>query len=336
MNDAIHKIDYSLTGVESKNAKKKGLADAQWYLPPVSKKEMKKLLERRDLPAILDTLLWFGLIIFSGFCIYFLWGTYSVVFPILTYSVLYYSTADSRWHESGHGTAFKTDWMNNFLYFISSFMLYRLPISWRWSHARHHSDTIIVGRDPEITVPRPPDIKGMILKMIGIKLTLKETKKWINHLIGKVGVEEAEYVPKDEYHKMLLPAWIWVFIYSTFIGLAIFYQTTLPLFYVIFPKFFGAYLKTIYALTQHAGLAENVLDHRKNCRTIYMNRVHRFLYWNMNYHLEHHMFPLVPYYNLPKLHELVKKYCPKPLTNNGNVPVTNNNAVFFLFILELR
>ena len=39
----------------------------------------------------------------------------------------------------------------------------------------------------------------------------------------------------------------------------------------------------IYALTQHAGLAENVLDHRKNCRTIYMNRVHRFLYWNMDY-----------------------------------------------------
>ena len=55
MNNGIHKIDYSLTGVESKNAKKKGLADAQWYLPPVSKKEMKKLLERRDLPAILDT-----------------------------------------------------------------------------------------------------------------------------------------------------------------------------------------------------------------------------------------------------------------------------------------
>ena len=67
MNDAIHKIDYSLTGVESKNAKKNGLADAQWYLPPVSKKEMKKLLERRDLPAILDTLVWFGLIFFSGF-----------------------------------------------------------------------------------------------------------------------------------------------------------------------------------------------------------------------------------------------------------------------------
>jgi MocE subfamily Rieske [2Fe-2S] domain protein len=39
--------------------------------------------------------------------------------------------------------------------------------------------------------------------------------------------------------------------------------------------------------------------------------VHRFLYWNMNYHIEHHMFPLVPYHNLPKLHELVKDDMPK-------------------------
>ena len=43
MNDAIHKIDYSLTGVESKNAKKKGLTDAQWYLPPCLQKRNEKI-----------------------------------------------------------------------------------------------------------------------------------------------------------------------------------------------------------------------------------------------------------------------------------------------------
>ena len=52
----------------------------------------------------------------------------------------------------------------------------------------------------------------------------------------------------------------------------------------------------IYGNTQHAGLAENVLDHRLNCRTVYMNPLNRYLYWNMNYHVEHHMFPLVPYH----------------------------------------
>ena len=29
--------------------------------------------------------------------------------------------------------------------------------------------------------------------------------------------------------------------------------------------------------------------------------VNRYLYWNMNYHTEHHMYASVPFYNLPKL-----------------------------------
>ena len=32
----------------------------------------------------------------------------------------------------------------------------------------------------------------------------------------------------------------------------------------------------------------------------------------MNYHLEHHMFTMVPYYRLPELHELIKNDLPAP------------------------
>ena len=32
----------------------------------------------------------------------------------------------------------------------------------------------------------------------------------------------------------------------------------------------------------------------------------------MEYHLEHHMFPMVPSYNLKKLHELIKDQLPEP------------------------
>ncbi|MEO0017278.1 MAG: Na(+)-translocating NADH-quinone reductase subunit [Verrucomicrobiota bacterium] len=43
-----------------------------------------------------------------------------------------------------------------------------------------------------------------------------------------------------------------------------------------------------------------------------MNPFSRFIYWNMNYHVEHHMFPLVPYHALSRLHELIKADCPPP------------------------
>ena len=73
---------------------------------------------------------------------------------------------------------------------------------------------------------------------------------------------------------------------------------------------YGKWHETIVGLTQHAGLAENVTDHRLNTRTVYMNPITRFLYWNMNYHLEHHMFPMVPYHRLKDLHEEIKADLP--------------------------
>jgi fatty acid desaturase len=43
-----------------------------------------------------------------------------------------------------------------------------------------------------------------------------------------------------------------------------------------------------------------------------MNPIFRFLYWNMNYHVEHHMFPMAPYHALPQLHAAIKADCPPP------------------------
>ncbi len=62
----------------------------------------------------------------------------------------------------------------------------------------------------------------------------------------------------------------------------------------------------------HTGLADNVIDYLLNTRTEYMNPVNRFIYWNMNYHIEHHMFPMVPYHALPALHERIRHDLPEP------------------------
>jgi fatty acid desaturase len=40
-------------------------------------------------------------------------------------------------------------------------------------------------------------------------------------------------------------------------------------------------------------------------RTVRSNPVLRFFLCNLNYHLEHHLFPSVPWYNLPRLHALL-------------------------------
>jgi MocE subfamily Rieske [2Fe-2S] domain protein len=306
------KLNYSLTGINSALAVEKGLAEADWYQCFVPRETMRKLLERRDGPAIRDTALWFALIFTCGFATYVLRASWWFIAPYLIYAVLYASTSDSRWHESGHGTAFKTDWMNNALYEISSFMVMRESTVWRWSHTRHHSDTIIVGRDPEIAVPRPPDLKAILMTFFNLGGYRKYFSHILLHSVGRMTAEEKTFIPDSEFRKVYRNARIYTAVYASVIALCIYSRSILPALFVGLPNLFGTWLMVIYGYTQHAGLAENVLDHRLNCRTVYMNPIHRYLYWNMNYHVEHHMFPLVPYHALARLHAAVKDDCPPP------------------------
>ena len=102
--------DYSLTGPSSKRALEIGLASAEWYHTEVPRKTMKELMTRSDGPAIRDTILWaLGHVLFAAGGIYF-WGTWWCVPFFAVYGVLYGSSSDSRWHECGHGTAFRTRW----------------------------------------------------------------------------------------------------------------------------------------------------------------------------------------------------------------------------------
>ncbi len=308
-------LDYSLTGKNTARAIELGLAEADWYQTPVSRSKMRRFLERKDGPGIRDTLLLVALLIGTGFAFIELWGTWLSAIPYLIYAVLYGTSSDSRWHECSHGTAFKTDWMNNVVYEVASFMVMRESLVWRWSHTRHHSDTIIVGRDPEIQVPRPPDIKGMVLSVFNIGGYKAYFPGLIRHAFGSMTDAEKTYVPEGEFARVYRNARICAILYSIVIGVSICFHTWIPVFLFMLPQFFGTWLMILHNTTQHAGLAENVLDHRLNCRTVYMNIVSRFIYWNMNYHVEHHMFPLVPYHALPALHKEIMDDCPPPYTS---------------------
>ncbi len=304
--------DYSLTGVNAAAAVEKGLAEAEWYTSPVPKAEMRKLLLRRDGPGIRDTILLAALLLVAGYATVRLWGTWWAVVPYLVYAVLYGTSSDSRWHECGHGTAFKTDWMNAVLYEIASFMVMRESVVWRWSHNRHHSDTIIVGRDPEIQIPRPAKIGALVQSLWALPGYRTYFPSLFRHALGRMTAAESTFIPATEFPKVCRNARICLAIYAVVIAAAIVVQSWIPIFLFVLPQFFGTWLMIIHNTPQHAGLAENVLDHRLNCRTVYMNPISRFIYWNMNYHVEHHMFPLVPYHALPRLHELVKSDMPKP------------------------
>lgn len=301
--------DYSLTGPERDHAIETGLANAQWYRSPVDRKTLKSLMKRSDAPALRDTAIWLGLMVLTGTGGVLLWGSWWAVPLFLIYGVLYASAADSRWHECGHGTAFRTRWMNDAVYELASFMMMRNSVVWRWSHARHHTDTIIVGRDPEIAGMRPPQLIIIGLNFFGIVSVPQSLAGLLRNAFGSLSAEEADYVPESERPKAYRVARIHMTVYALTIIACFSVASLWPAMLIGLPRFYGIWLLLFMGLPQHLGLAEDILDHRLNSRTVYMNRVLRFVYWNMNYHVEHHMYPMVPYHRLPELHEQVKDDC---------------------------
>jgi fatty acid desaturase len=307
--------DYSLFGTDAKRAVESGLTAAQWYHTDVPRKVMKDLMARGDSPAIRDSILLYGLML--GFAVGGIatWGSLWTVPFWLAYGVLYGSASDSRWHECGHGTAFRTPWMNNAVYQISSFMIMRNPATWRWSHARHHSETYIVGRDPEIAVMRPTELAKLFLNFFGILDVLNFFPTLVQNALSGPTPAEKTFVPQSEWPKVRRAAQVHLAIYLATAALVVATGSILPLMVIGLPRLYGAWHHVMTGLLQHGGLADNVIDHRLNSRTVYMNPISQFIYWNMNYHVEHHMFPMVPYHALPRLHEAIKNDLPAPNTS---------------------
>ena len=301
--------DYTLAGRE---AGETGLANPRWYRTEVDPAAIRALMEKEDARPLRDTVLWLGLMVITAGIGIALWPSWWSAPFWFVYGVLYGSASDSRWHECGHRTAFKTPWMNEVVYQIASFMLMRNPALWRASHVRHHTDTIIVGRDPEIVAMRPPDLARIAVNLFGIMDAWFLIKRWSLHVRGRLHPDEEMYLREGDRQAVFRVARIWLGIYALTIATAIAMGSILPLMVIGLPRLYGAWHHVLTGLLQHLGLAENVTDHRLNTRTVLMNPVSRFVYLNMNYHVEHHMFTMVPYYNLPKLHALIAHDVPAP------------------------
>ena len=273
------KRDYNLLGADSKRALESGLAGAKWYQSEVPRDVMRALLARRDGPATRDTVILFGAMAAFGGAGIMLWPSWWCAPFWLAYGVIYGSAMDSRWHECGHGTAFRTKWKNDVVYQIASFCMVRNPVEWRWSHARHHTDTIIVGRDPEILAMRPPALRRILLNLFGIVDVMQGWRRMVVNAAGRIDADIATFIPEREKPKLIATARVWCAIYLGVLALCLTTASPLPLMVIGLPRLYGAWHHVLTGILQHAGLAENVTDYRLNTRTILLNPVSRFLYW---------------------------------------------------------
>ena len=288
-----------------------------WFKPKIDKNKLKELSKRSDIPGLIHFAVYFLSLIIFGYLSFIFWGTWFFLIFFFIYSTIY-TFAVANGHETIHRTAFKSRWINEVFCYISFFQLHSEPLSFRWSHTFHHSNTLQTegDYDHEIEVTRPTDLLKFFLKFIPL------TDLFYIHQSSFVTVTKLAFgimnpsniisAPKNQWNKIIWNARILILFWILIITASIYLQTFWLLIFYFLPPFVGRPIHFAVNVTQHLAAKFDTHDHRLSTHTIILNPILSFYYWHMEYHLEHHLFPMVPSYNLKKLRKEIKDELPEP------------------------
>ncbi len=293
-----------------------------WYKSKIDKKTLKELSKRSDLKGLIDIFVFIVALILTGYLCIVSWGTLWSIPALLLYGNIFYCKIISIQHETNHETYFKTRALNKFFYHITSLLGGFEAVRWKWSHFHHHTYTIFTHEevyDYENNSPKPTEPIRFLLNFLplGPILNIQKIRHFthfeiIKHSIGIITPVVKVTVPEKEIKKIVNSSRLYVGFWLLVILFSVLLQSWLPIIMLILPPFYGNTILMLLGMTQHAGLADNVKDHRKSTRTVIVNPFFSFLYSNMEYHIEHHMFPKIPCHNLKAFHQIVKDQMPTP------------------------
>ena len=151
------------------------------------------------------------------------------------------------------------------------------PSTNRWVHTGHHTHTSIRGADHEFQTGRPPQLWHMVLEVFRIPVVYDALVKMIRNAVGNPTEELRAAVGDDtQFGKMRFVSIMYLSAYVALFAWALIAQSWLPLLFSFGARFIGGPLVWAVFFTEHPGLEENVLDHRRNSRTVTPTRSYGF------------------------------------------------------------
>ncbi len=306
-----------------------------WYRCPIDRPTLLRLLERSDARG------WF---LAGGHLTLFLctgllaWYCYTESWWVgLALALFAHGTVGSFFpvspvHELGHGTVFRTPWLNAAFLRVFSLLGWWNHHEYAMSHTYHHRYTLHPSGDREVVLPREPSLEWRYLLQLftfnvegGTESTglVPRVTDVVRTAFGGYRQDKGEWFPAlyadqpAERRRAVRWARLLLAFHLSVLVLAVVLELWLLPVLVSLPVFTANALRYFVGLPMHCGLRDDVADFRLCVRSITLDPFSELLYWHMNWHTEHHMFAAVPCYNLPALHRAVARDMPAPRTLAG-------------------
>lgn len=214
-------------------------------------------------------------------------------------------------HEAVHYTLLQNHFLNELIGSLSAFFI-GFTMRYRNIHFEHHRSLGMIN-DPDLKNYKnyPSNInyflKDLLLNLFALSAIIQFIKQ--SFLIRK---DDQALDDKNQNTSIS-------FDYGLF-GVAAIQTIMLVSFYLMghIEVYFLLWLLPLVTLTKFIAHFRNVAEHicldgSSRYRTIKCNPLEQFIFapMNFNYHYEHHFYPQIPFYNLPKVHNALYKQNPE-------------------------
>ena len=265
---------------------------------PLSRRDVARLTELRILPNLIKIPLFVGIMILLN---WFAWTTASTIIKWAAYIGIGYvwMAMVTFMHDAGHFTLFRARWANWAFGIACMMPLMATFVGFKEDHLEHHRynrspddpDAFTMGKRGilDFVLFYAYAVAGIVLSFIHFNLIYPIARfgprEWSIHLF-ETAVKIASY--------WMLIAWA--------INNGVLAKT-LELWLI--PVYIFTLFNSVRFIAEHYGTPWNE-GQLTGSRTVISNPVNRFFWNNINWHIGHHVYPAVPWYNLVELHRLME------------------------------
>ena len=230
-------------------------------------------------------------------------------------------------HEGNHKTLFgrSLTWLNEALHLFVSVMLWDNPYYQRLTHRTHHRYTMVRGGDLESPWPDVVTTKWLrgffrknLLQVLFIGHVIEGFPFVRNQFKRAMGIISDPQIRAqcslEDIAVIRRQAIAGLLFHAVVIVLSIIFRRWEPIVLVTIAGMTGMPIALLWFYTEHIGMPYNVNDFRLCTRSLKVNWLIKQIYFGLDDHIEHHLFPGVPSCNLPKVHALLKDELPEPGT----------------------
>jgi fatty acid desaturase len=280
-----------------------GRRSAQMRLIPAS--TLASLYAKSDLRGAGRTGAHLGLLVATGGLIHAARGHWSLPAALLAHGLVLVALFAAM-HEAVHYSAFRSRRVNEIVGWLAGLGILFNATYYRQFHFAHHRYAQDPGRDPELlTAPPPRSRAAYWWRATAIPYWQARVLNLARLARGRF--EGLDFIPATAHAEIVRSGRVMAAVLAALAAASLALGSAVLLWYWLLPLALGLPFLRLYLLSEHTGCSEDD-DGLSNTRTTLSLWPVRFLMWNLPYHAEHHLYPSIPFHQLPEAHRWLRAH----------------------------